>query len=137
MIKLIITSRVTVQCTLWVVFVMLKLNAVWIFMLYEFFIHLLLLNSNLINSFYCMPCNWWKTNFCNWNQTIKLSCILYLQLLIFQRGFKLRRKLAQQEHKDDPLPDTLYVLEQTPQVHGIHTFIRYDNILHLISWQDA
>jgi len=39
------------------------------------------------------------------------------------RGFKLREKLAQREHAQ-PLPDTLSILPYTPQIHGLHTFIR-------------
>lgn len=39
------------------------------------------------------------------------------------RGFKVREKLAV-AHVGQPVPDSLYVLENTPQVQGLHTFIR-------------
>ncbi|XP_052758910.1 uridine-cytidine kinase-like 1 isoform X1 [Galleria mellonella] len=39
------------------------------------------------------------------------------------RGFKVREKLAM-AHVGQPVPDSLYVLEDTPQVQGLHTFIR-------------
>ncbi|XP_050351715.1 uridine-cytidine kinase-like 1 isoform X2 [Nymphalis io] len=39
------------------------------------------------------------------------------------RGFKVREKLAI-AHIGQPLPDSLYVLKDTPQVQGLHTFIR-------------
>ncbi|XP_049874217.1 uridine-cytidine kinase-like 1 isoform X2 [Pectinophora gossypiella] len=39
------------------------------------------------------------------------------------RGFKVREKLAV-AHIGQPVPDSLYVLKDTPQVQGLHTFIR-------------
>ncbi|CAF4927010.1 uridine-cytidine kinase-like 1 isoform X1 [Pieris napi] len=39
------------------------------------------------------------------------------------RGFKVREKLAI-AHVGQPVPDSLYVLKDTPQVQGLHTFIR-------------
>ncbi|XP_041987817.1 uridine-cytidine kinase-like 1 isoform X2 [Aricia agestis] len=39
------------------------------------------------------------------------------------RGFKVREKLAV-AHSGQPVPDSLYVLKDTPQVQGLHTFIR-------------
>ncbi|XP_063893093.1 uridine-cytidine kinase-like 1 isoform X1 [Helicoverpa armigera] len=39
------------------------------------------------------------------------------------RGFKVREKLAI-AHIGQPVPDSLYVLKETPQVQGLHTFIR-------------
>ncbi|KAJ2943529.1 hypothetical protein O0L34_g16638 [Tuta absoluta] len=39
------------------------------------------------------------------------------------RGFKVREKLAI-AHVGQPVPDSLYVLKNTPQVQGLHTFIR-------------
>ncbi|GBP19559.1 Uridine-cytidine kinase-like 1 [Eumeta japonica] len=39
------------------------------------------------------------------------------------RGFKVREKLAV-AHIGQPLPESLYVLKNTPQVRGLHTFIR-------------
>ncbi|XP_053606995.1 uridine-cytidine kinase-like 1 isoform X2 [Plodia interpunctella] len=39
------------------------------------------------------------------------------------RGFKVREKLAV-AHVGQPVPDSLYVLQHTPQVQGLHTFIR-------------
>lgn len=40
-----------------------------------------------------------------------------------QRGFKLRGKLAQ-SHIGQPLPHSLHILPSTPQIKGLHTFIR-------------
>ncbi|GAB6028936.1 Uridine-cytidine kinase-like 1 [Chamberlinius hualienensis] len=40
-----------------------------------------------------------------------------------QRGFKLRSLLAQ-SHIGQPAPRSLYVLPSTPQIRGLHTFIR-------------
>lgn len=42
-----------------------------------------------------------------------------------QRGFKLRKELAHSATNGSKTPDSLYVLEQTPQVQGLHTFIRW------------
>ncbi|CAG9088710.1 unnamed protein product [Plutella xylostella] len=39
------------------------------------------------------------------------------------RGFKVREKLAV-AHVGQPVPDSLFVLKETPQVKGLHTFIR-------------
>ncbi|XP_045766378.1 uridine-cytidine kinase-like 1 isoform X1 [Maniola jurtina] len=39
------------------------------------------------------------------------------------RGFKVREKLAI-AHIGQPVPDSLFVLKDTPQVQGLHTFIR-------------
>ncbi|XP_077290179.1 uridine-cytidine kinase-like lethal (2) k01209 [Arctopsyche grandis] len=39
------------------------------------------------------------------------------------RGFKLREELAH-AHMGQPLPDSIYLLPVTPQVRGLHTFIR-------------
>ncbi|KAK7099770.1 uridine-cytidine kinase-like 1 [Littorina saxatilis] len=50
--------------------------------------------------------------------------VMHVHNQLLARGFKLRNKLANFEHKDEPMPDSLYVLVKTPQVHGIHTFIR-------------
>ncbi|KAH6922445.1 hypothetical protein HPB50_013618 [Hyalomma asiaticum] len=41
----------------------------------------------------------------------------------FQRGLKLRSKMAE-SHTGQPLPASLHLLPQTPQLRGIHTFIR-------------
>ncbi|XP_013404707.1 uridine-cytidine kinase-like 1 [Lingula anatina] len=41
-----------------------------------------------------------------------------------QRGFMFRSKLANAQYEGQPLPSTLYVLENTSQVKGLHTFIR-------------
>lgn len=43
--------------------------------------------------------------------------------LLFQRGFKLREKLAN-SYVGQPLPDTFHLLPTTPQIKGLHTFIR-------------
>ncbi len=40
-----------------------------------------------------------------------------------QRGFKLRPILASAQ-VDQPLPNSLHILPLTPQVKGLHTFIR-------------
>lgn len=40
-----------------------------------------------------------------------------------QRGFKLRETLAQ-SYIGQPMPDSLHLLPTTPQVKGLHTFIR-------------
>lgn len=42
------------------------------------------------------------------------------------RGLKLRCKLAQ-SHAGQPLPETLHILPSTPQIKGLHTFIRDRN----------
>lgn len=39
------------------------------------------------------------------------------------RGFKLREKLAN-SYTGQPLPDTFHLLPTTPQIRGLHTFIR-------------
>lgn len=43
-----------------------------------------------------------------------------------QRGFKTRSRLLQEgcQHEEEPLPSTVSVLEQTKQIHGMHTLIR-------------
>jgi uridine kinase len=43
------------------------------------------------------------------------------------RGFKLREKLAH-SYIGQPLPDSLYLLPDTPQIKGLHTFVRNKNI---------
>ena len=43
--------------------------------------------------------------------------------LKFQRGFKLREKLANSSNGQE-IPTTLHVLPSTPQIKGLHTFIR-------------
>jgi hypothetical protein len=40
-----------------------------------------------------------------------------------QRGFKLREKLAH-SYIGQPLPDSIHLLPSTPQIKGLHTFIR-------------
>ncbi|XP_076440468.1 uridine-cytidine kinase-like 1 [Babylonia areolata] len=50
--------------------------------------------------------------------------VLHVHTQLLARGFKLRNKLANVEYKDAPMPNSLHVLEKTPQVHGLHTFIR-------------
>lgn len=44
-------------------------------------------------------------------------------LFHFQRGFKLRERLAH-SYIDQPMPDSLHLLPTTPQIKGLHTFIR-------------
>ncbi|XP_052685835.1 uridine-cytidine kinase-like 1 isoform X2 [Crassostrea angulata] len=46
------------------------------------------------------------------------------ELAAYLRGFKLRKELAHSATNGSKTPDSLYVLEQTPQVQGLHTFIR-------------
>ncbi|KAL4235813.1 Uridine-cytidine kinase-like 1 [Mactra antiquata] len=41
-----------------------------------------------------------------------------------KRGFSLRQSLANSGNNGQPPPSSLYVLESSPQVKGIHTFIR-------------
>lgn len=44
---------------------------------------------------------------------------------MFQRGFKLREELAQSHaFTKQPRPDTVKLLPTTPQIRGLHTFIR-------------
>lgn len=43
--------------------------------------------------------------------------------IIFQRGFALRESLVTL-NKGQPLPGSLYILPVTPQIKGLHTFIR-------------
>lgn len=53
-----------------------------------------------------------------------LLCHVYLSHhILFQRGFKLREKLAH-SYIGQPLPSSLYLLPDTPQIKGLHTFIR-------------
>ncbi|EDW32007.1 GL11422 [Drosophila persimilis] len=42
------------------------------------------------------------------------------------RGFKLRETLAN-SYKDQPMPHSLHLLDPTPQIKGLHTFIRCRN----------
>ena len=46
-------------------------------------------------------------------------------VFVFQRGFKLRSKLAHDDHVDsEELPGNLYIIEQTDQIQGMHALIR-------------
>ncbi|EEC10691.1 uridine cytidine kinase I, putative, partial [Ixodes scapularis] len=59
-------------------------------------------------------------------QTIFIAINLIVQHVhtqLVSRGVKLRSKLAE-SHGGQPLPNTLELLPQTPQLRGIHTFIR-------------
>ena len=47
-----------------------------------------------------------------------------MQNQLDQRGFKFRDKLANHYMPGQPLPDTLKVLPSTPQIRGLHTFVR-------------
>lgn len=49
--------------------------------------------------------------------------IVFFFFYHFQRGFKLRQKLAH-SYIGQPLPSSLYLLPDTPQIKGLHTFIR-------------
>ncbi|XP_005090134.1 uridine-cytidine kinase-like 1 [Aplysia californica] len=54
--------------------------------------------------------------------------VLHVHNQLQARGFKLRGQLAQSSHNGQPMPGTLHILEKTPQVHGIHSFIRDKDI---------
>lgn len=47
------------------------------------------------------------------------------QLLL--RGFKVRETLAHSEMQNQPMPNSLFLLPETPQIKGLHTFIRNAN----------
>lgn len=49
--------------------------------------------------------------------------VQHVHTQLVSRGLKLRSKLAE-SHSGQPLPSTLQLLPQTPQLRGIHTFIR-------------
>ncbi|XP_064617235.1 uridine-cytidine kinase-like 1 [Liolophura sinensis] len=49
--------------------------------------------------------------------------VLHIHTQLQKRGFKLRSKLAS-SHNGHPMPNTLYVLEKSKQVQGLHTLIR-------------
>merc|ERR1711997_68604 len=51
----------------------------------------------------------------------------HVQNQLDQRGFKFRDKLANHCIPGQPLPDTLKVLPSTPQIQGLHTFVRNRN----------
>lgn len=40
------------------------------------------------------------------------------------RGFKVREMLAQPANVNQPMPENLHLMPETPQVKGLHTFIR-------------
>lgn len=40
------------------------------------------------------------------------------------RGFKLREALAHWNGEDLPMPESLHLIPTTPQIKGLHTFIR-------------
>jgi hypothetical protein len=46
-----------------------------------------------------------------------------MSVCLFQRGFKLREKLAF-SYIGQPLPGSIHLLPSTPQIKGLHTFIR-------------
>ncbi|XP_021350989.1 uridine-cytidine kinase-like 1 isoform X3 [Mizuhopecten yessoensis] len=50
--------------------------------------------------------------------------VMHVHTQLQKRGFKLRSKLALSANNGTKMPDSLYVLEKTPQVQGLHTFIR-------------
>lgn len=51
----------------------------------------------------------------------------HVQNQLDARGFKFRDKLASYTMPGQPLPDTLRVLPSTPQIRGLHTFVRNRN----------
>ncbi|ESO95887.1 hypothetical protein LOTGIDRAFT_175054 [Lottia gigantea] len=50
--------------------------------------------------------------------------VMHVHTQLQNRGFKLRSKLANAACNGEPTPSSLYVLEQTSQIKGLHTFIR-------------
>nr|XP_022316959.1 uridine-cytidine kinase-like 1 isoform X2 [Crassostrea virginica] len=58
------------------------------------------------------------------NQVAIDLIVLHVHTQLQKRGFKLRKELAHSATNGTKTPDSLYVLEQTPQVQGLHTFIR-------------
>lgn len=52
--------------------------------------------------------------------------LLISSIYYFQRGLKLREELVQAyaTNKQQPRPDTVKLLPTTPQIRGLHTFIR-------------
>ncbi|XP_041357149.1 uridine-cytidine kinase-like 1 [Gigantopelta aegis] len=50
--------------------------------------------------------------------------VRHVHTQLLKRGYKLRSKLAQVTMNGDAMPNSLYVLESTSQVQGLHTFIR-------------
>lgn len=50
--------------------------------------------------------------------------VLHVHKQLQKRGFKLRSKLALMSLSGQPMPNTLHVLEMTPQIQGLHTLIR-------------
>lgn len=58
------------------------------------------------------------------NQVAIDLIVLHVHTQLQKRGFKLRKELAHSATNGSKTPDSLYVLEQTPQVQGLHTFIR-------------
>lgn len=56
---------------------------------------------------------------------VAISLIVqHVQTQLQLRGFKLRPILATSQQLDQPLPTSLHILPLTPQVKGLHTFIR-------------
>ncbi|XP_065212106.1 uridine-cytidine kinase-like 1 [Planococcus citri] len=56
--------------------------------------------------------------------TVAIQLIVqHVHSLLQQRGFALRESLAML-NKGQPLPGSLYILTVTPQIKGLHTFIR-------------
>ena len=51
----------------------------------------------------------------------------HVQNQLDQRGFKFRDKLANYYMPGQPFPNTLKVLPSTPQIQGLHTFVRNKN----------
>lgn len=51
--------------------------------------------------------------------------VQYIQKRLCERGFdRNRSSLLQQSHSGQPLPENLRQLPETPQIRGLHTFIR-------------
>lgn len=53
--------------------------------------------------------------------------VQHINTLLQLRGFKLRELLAHSSIHDQPRPNSLFLLPETPQVKGLHTFIRNAN----------
>ncbi|XP_043591584.1 uridine-cytidine kinase-like 1 isoform X2 [Bombus pyrosoma] len=57
------------------------------------------------------------------NVIIFEGILTFYNVDVLKRGFKLREKLAH-SYIGQPLPSSLYLLPDTPQIKGLHTFIR-------------
>eukprot|EP00092_Neocalanus_flemingeri_P042308 GFUD01046180.1.p1 GENE.GFUD01046180.1~~GFUD01046180.1.p1 ORF type:complete len:609 (-),score=176.64 GFUD01046180.1:45-1871(-) len=58
------------------------------------------------------------------NQVAINLIVQHVQTQLTNRGFKLRSKLAESGNGNGNMPNTLKVLPSTPQIKGLHTYIR-------------